>query len=103
MLAEYKEAMDSSDIQFRVSLSEEPIYARVDRQKLWRAFDNLIGNMLKYEISENAKDLFERFKRGDTTRHTEGSGLGLVIAKSNIDLHESRLMLETDDELVRKQ
>jgi signal transduction histidine kinase len=102
----------------------------VDGQKLWRAFDNLIGNMLKYslshtrayismqlserqevtitfknvskyEISEIAKELFERFKRGDTSRHTEGSGLGLAIAKSIIHLHEGRLMLETDGDLFK--
>jgi Signal transduction histidine kinase len=129
-LAEYKEAMDSSDIQFRVSLPEGPIYTIADGQKLWRAFDNLIGNMLKYslahtrayismqlteghevaiifknvskyEISDNTDELFERFKRGDTSRHTEGSGLGLAIAKSIIDLHEGRLTLETDGDLFK--
>lgn len=130
-LAEYKEDMDSSDIQFRVSLPEEPIYVIADGQKLWRAFDNLIGNMMKYslghtrayiamqlseqqqeititfknvskyEINDNAEELFERFKRGDTSRHTEGSGLGLAIAKSIIDLHEGRLTLETDGDLFK--
>ncbi|MGO4111185.1 sensor histidine kinase [Paenibacillus sp. YAF4_2] len=130
-LAEYKEDMDSSDIQFRISLPEEPISVIADGQKLWRAFDNLIGNMMKYslvqtrayitmqfseqqqevtitfknvskfEISDNAEELFERFKRGDTSRHTEGSGLGLAIAKSIIDLHEGRLTLETDGDLFK--
>ena len=129
-LAEYKEEIDSSDTQFRVSLLESPVYAFVDGQKLWRVFDNLIGNMLKYslshtrayiimqqlenqeamitfknvskyELSDNAEDLFERFKRGDTSRHTEGSGLGLAIAKSIIDLHEGRLTLETDGDLFK--
>jgi Signal transduction histidine kinase len=129
-LGEYKEVMDGSDVQFRVSLPEGPIYALVDGQKLWRAFDNLIGNMLKYslshtrayismqlserqevaitfknvskyEISDNAEELFERFKRGDTSRHTEGSGLGLAIAKSIIELHDGRLTLETDGDLFK--
>lgn len=130
-LAEYKEDMDSSNIHFRISLPEEPIYVIADGQKLWRAFDNLIGNMMKYslvqtrayitmqlseqqqevtitfknvskyEISDNAEELFERFKRGDTSRHTEGSGLGLAIAKSIIDLHEGRLTLETDGDLFK--
>ncbi|MCR2804250.1 sensor histidine kinase [Paenibacillus soyae] len=129
-LAEYKETMDSSDIQFRISMPEEPLYALVDGQKLWRVFDNLIGNMIKYslshtrayismqlsdrheaiitfknvskyELGDNAEELFERFKRGDTSRHTEGSGLGLAIAKSIIDLHEGRLALETDGDLFK--
>ncbi|GMK43956.1 two-component sensor histidine kinase [Paenibacillus glycanilyticus] len=129
-LAEYKEGMDSSDIQFRFSLPAEPVYVLADGQKLWRVFDNLIGNMLKYslartrayismqltdhqevaiifknvskyEINDNADELFERFKRGDTSRHTEGSGLGLAIAKSIIDLHEGRLTLETDGDLFK--
>lgn len=129
-LGEYKEAMDSSDIQFRISLLEGPIYALADGQKLWRAFDNLIGNMLKYSLgqtrayidmlrieqhkvmisfknvskyenSNNAEELFERFKRGDASRHTEGSGLGLAIVKSIIDLHGGRLTLETDGDLFK--
>ncbi len=129
-LAEYKEGMDSSDIQFRFSLPKEPVYVSADGQKLWRVFDNLIGNMLKYslahtrayismqlidheevaiifknvskfEINDNADELFERFKRGDTSRHTEGSGLGLAIAKSIIDLHGGRLTLETDGDLFK--
>lgn len=129
-IAEYKEVMDASDIQFRISLLKEPLFLHVDGQKLWRAFDNLIGNMLKYslnhtrayismqlsehrevtiafknvskyEISDNAEDLFERFKRGDTSRHTEGSGLGLAIAKSIIELHNGRLALETDGDLFK--
>jgi signal transduction histidine kinase len=129
-LAEYKEDMDGSDVQFRVSLPAGPLFVLADGQKLWRAFDNLIGNMLKYslshtrayismqlsesqevaitfknvskyEISDNADELFERFKRGDTSRHTEGAGLGLAIAKSIIDLHEGRLTLETDGDLFK--
>ncbi|GMK39498.1 two-component sensor histidine kinase [Paenibacillus sp. CCS19] len=129
-LAEYKEAMDSSDVQFRISLPEQPIYVLADGQKLWRAFDNLIGNMVKYslshtrayitmqvieprrvtitfknvskyEIVDHADELFERFKRGDASRHTEGSGLGLAIAKSIVDLHEGQLILETDGDLFK--
>ncbi|OXM17016.1 sensor histidine kinase [Paenibacillus herberti] len=128
-VGEHKEAMDNSDVQFRISLPEYPIYSPADGQKLWRVFDNLIGNMLKYslnhtrayismqlseqkvtitfknvsnyEINDNAEELFERFKRGDTSRHTEGSGLGLAIAKTIVDLHEGRLILETDGDLFK--
>lgn len=129
-LAEHKEAMDDSAVQFRISLPEGAIFAEVDGQKLWRVFDNLIGNMVKYaldhtrayismeqtsseevqiifknisryEINDSAEELMERFKRGDASRHTEGSGLGLAIAQSIISLHGGILKLETDGDLFK--
>jgi signal transduction histidine kinase len=128
-LAEYTETMEKSQIQFRISTPEHPVYAIVDGQKLWRSFENIIGNMIKYslentrafinvkseqnqviitfkniskyELNENSDDLFERFKRGDESRHTEGSGLGLAIAKSIIDLHEGTLDIDIDGDLFK--
>lgn len=128
-LAEYDSMIDDSRLQFRLINAEEPVYAFVDGQKLWRVFDNLIGNILKYslensrayitvqtmdnqvvitfknvskyEISENLDELFERFKRGDSSRHTEGSGLGLAIAKSIVDLHEGSLDIDIDGDLFK--
>lgn len=128
-LAEYDEAITDSGLHFRVTHTEKPIYAVVDGQKLWRVFDNLIGNILKYslentrvfitvsksadkaeitfkniskfELGENSDELFERFKRGDTSRHTEGSGLGLAIAQSIVDLHEGDLSIEMDGDLFK--
>ncbi|MFJ5761464.1 histidine kinase dimerization/phospho-acceptor domain-containing protein [Neobacillus sp. NPDC093182] len=128
-LAEYNEKMEESQVQFRVSNPEHPIYAFVDGQKLWRVFDNIIGNITKYslensrayinvkeenhqvsitfkniskyELSENIDELFERFKRGDESRHTDGSGLGLAIAKSIIDLHEGTLDIDVDGDLFK--
>ncbi|UZJ77607.1 histidine kinase dimerization/phospho-acceptor domain-containing protein [Fictibacillus sp. KU28468] len=128
-LAEYDEAIEQSTLQIRMSASEQPIDAYVDGQKIWRVFDNLIGNILKYslentrvyiaiekrqdiavlffknvskyELGGNTEELFERFKRGDTSRHTEGSGLGLAIAKSIIDLHEGSMDVEADGDLFK--
>ena len=128
-LAEYNETIKESTIQFRVSTPDNPVYARVDGKKMWRVFENLIGNILKYslentrayihvneengqvlvtfkniskyELSNNIDELFERFKRGDESRHTEGSGLGLSIAKSIIDLHEGSLDIEVDADLFK--
>ncbi|MFD1737821.1 histidine kinase dimerization/phospho-acceptor domain-containing protein [Bacillus salitolerans] len=128
-LAEYNESIQESSIQFRVSNPEKPVYAVVDGQKLWRVFENLIGNILKYslentrayisikeenrqvlitfkniskyELSENNDELIERFKRGDEARHTDGSGLGLAIAKSIIDLHQATLDIDVDGDLFK--
>lgn len=128
-LAEHNETISESTLQFRVTTPDKPVYAIVDGQKLWRVFDNLIGNILKYaldntrvyisvnanegkgiivfknvtkyELGENVDELFERFKRGDTSRKTEGSGLGLAIAKSIIDLHEGSMDIELDGDLFK--
>jgi signal transduction histidine kinase len=128
-LAEHNEALSQSSLQLRVSQPDHPVYAFVDGQKLWRVFDNLIGNILKYalentrvyisvkeeqsqilltfknitkyELGEDLDELFERFKRGDQSRHTEGSGLGLAIAKSIVDLHEGTLDIDVDGDLFK--
>ncbi|WP_176344938.1 histidine kinase dimerization/phospho-acceptor domain-containing protein [Priestia aryabhattai] len=128
-LAEYDEAIKDSTLQFRIQTIQKPIFATVDGQKLWRVFDNLIENILKYsleqtrvyisvqeineqvkltfknvskyELNEQADELFERFKRGDASRQTDGSGLGLAIAKSIIDLHRGELNIEIDGDLFK--
>jgi signal transduction histidine kinase len=128
-LAEHNESLSQSSLQLRVAHPDQPVYAFVDGQKLWRVFDNLIGNILKYslensrvyisvkvaeeqvvltfknvtkyELGEDLGELFERFKRGDESRHTEGSGLGLAIAKSIVDLHDGSLDIEVDGDLFK--
>jgi signal transduction histidine kinase len=128
-LAEYNEAIEQSTLEFRVVKPEDPIFLTVDGQKIWRVFDNLIGNILKYsldnsrvyitaeliegrailtfkniskyELGGNTDEMLERFKRGDTSRHTDGSGLGLAIAKSIIDLHDGSLEIEADGDLFK--
>lgn len=128
-LAEHNEALSQSSLQLRVTQPDHSIYVYVDGQKIWRVFDNLIGNILKYalentrvyisvkadqnqvvllfknitkyELGDDQGELFERFKRGDQSRHTEGSGLGLAIAKSIIDLHGGSLEIEVDGDLFK--
>jgi len=129
-VGEHEEDLAQAHLDLRITKPHEPIYAYVDGQKWWRLIDNLIVNVLKYalegtrvyvtlkrtaegdaeftvknvakyEISENADELFERFKRADASRHTEGSGLGLAIAQSIVDLHGARMSIEVDGDLFK--
>lgn len=128
-LGEYDEKITKSHLEFRLSSTQTKIYSMVDGVKMWRVFDNIISNILKYsldhsrvyikteetdneititfkniskyDLKENIDELFERFKRGDDSRHTEGSGLGLAIAKSIVDHHGGHLDIELDGDLFK--
>lgn len=128
-LAEYDELIQKAPFDFRIVLPQHPTNVYADGQKIWRALDNLIGNVLKYslektrvyielqeidgeavvsfknvtkyELGGSVDELFERFKRGDTSRHTQGSGLGLAIAKSIIDLHGGSFTIDLDGDLFK--
>lgn len=128
-LAEYDETIQEAPLEFRVKKPDKPVFAFVDGQKIWRVFDNLISNIIKYslegtrvyislgieageaiavfknitkyELGADSDELFERFKRGDASRHTEGSGLGLAIAKSIADLHDGLFEIDLDGDLFK--
>ena len=128
-VGEHEEDFKAAGLDLRVAIHERPIYAEVDGQKWWRVVDNLlvnarkyslagtrvyvslqvvagvaefaIKNVAKYELGENIEELTERFKRADTSRHTEGSGLGLAIAQSIVDLHGGQLKLDVDGDLFK--
>jgi signal transduction histidine kinase len=128
-LAEYDEKIKASTLQFRFTTPKDHIYTFIDGQKMWRVFDNLINNTLKYslentrvylsvaesdnqivisfknvskfELGDDIEELFQRFKRGDESRHTDGSGLGLAIAKSIVDLHGGNLQIDVDGDLFK--
>ncbi|WP_277584587.1 histidine kinase dimerization/phospho-acceptor domain-containing protein [Psychrobacillus antarcticus] len=128
-IAEHQEDIDKSGLDYRVAIGTKPIMSFVDGQKWWRVLDNLIINTLKYalpntrvyinldqingeavfvikniakyELGNDVNELAERFKRTDTSRHTEGSGLGLAIAQSIVDLHGGSLRMEVDGDLFK--
>ena len=121
--------IEESGIEFRTDLPDNPVILNIDGQKMWRVFDNLLNNILKYSpsgsrayidisgdeyktaitfknvsaypLNFDTGELFERFKRGDAARATEGSGLGLSIAKSIVDLHGGSMRIVTDGDLFK--
>lgn len=128
--AEFESRMEENDIQLMCHLPEEPIMVQADGRHMWRVLDNLFGNAVKYAMpgtrvyvdltvvnaSEVAllvknisreplniapNELMERFVRGDESRNTEGSGLGLSIARSLMELQHGTMDIRIDGDLFK--
>ena len=61
----------------------------------------IFRNMSKYALDVSGQELEERFARGDKSRHMEGSGLGLSIAKSLVELLQGEMEIVTDGDLFK--
>ncbi len=130
-VTEFDERLEKSRLTPITSLPKEPVRVMVDGRLMWRVFDNLLGNICKYAqpetrvyISEDivgdkvivtfknisryalnisSEELMERFVRGDSSRHTEGSGLGLSIARSLCNLQKVGFGISIDGDLYKAQ
>lgn len=128
-IAEYSERFTASALTAVAVLPGYPMFIEADGRLLWRIFDNLLSNVTKYTlagtrvyfsayVSEKAvhitlrnisreplnltpDELMERFVRGDASRNTEGSGLGLSIARSLTELQGGKLSLDIDGDLFK--
>ena len=128
-VGEYAERLAANHIETVVRKEEESAIVLADGKLLWRVFDNLLGNICKYsqpgtrvyaDISKNAgkvvvtmknvsryplnitsDELMERFVRGDISRSTEGSGLGLSIARSLTELQNGDFRISIDGDLFK--
>ena len=128
-LGDMEDEIESSGLQIKTRLPEEPVYIISDGKKLYRVFQNLIDNALKYslkgtrvyieleevdgkavttiknvagyEMDFTAEEILQRFTRGDKSRSTEGSGLGLSIAESFTKVCGGSFKLDIDGDLFK--
>ena len=130
-LAEYGRRMEQGNLTVIVNIPDEAPRAMADGRLLWRVLDNLFNNVCKYALAGtrvyidagiegneavisvknisrdplnvSADELMERFVRGDSSRHTEGSGLGLNIAQSLVNLMHGKFSLSVDGDLFKAE
>lgn len=129
-VGEYEQRFQEKGLEMIVRQPEERITVMADGRHIWRVFDNLLNNICKYaqentrvyltveiKIPGNAEIIFrnmskyplettgdelkERFVRGDKSRHMEGSGLGLSIASSLVELQGGQMEIITDGDLFK--
>lgn len=129
VIGEFEERLQKNQLEILVSKPDHPVKMMADGRHMWRVLDNLLNNACKYSlpgsrvyvslqqekneavivfknISKTAlnipsDELMERFVRGDSSRNTEGSGLGLSIAQSLTELMGGSMKLEIDGDLFK--
>ena len=129
VVGEYSEKIQNKSLELITNQPESIIMIMADGRRLWRVFDNLMNNICKYSqsgtrvylslekqgneavitfkntsrlsLNISADELMERFVRGDSSRNTEGNGLGLSIAKSLTELQNGKLELYIDGDLFK--
>jgi|GEM_PF-41853 len=129
-IGEFSEKFDSRHLHINFRPDNEYRYIKADSRHIWRVIENLFNNIYKYamqytrvyievkaldkgqvelsfkNISEQplnfgADELTERFIRGDVSRSTEGSGLGLSIAKSLTEALGGKFEIQMDGDLFK--
>jgi len=131
VLGEYSNLYEEKNIEFKLNTNKEEIFLILDGKLMSRVFENIIINSLKYslintrvyieiedrenltkisfknianyEMKFNEKDMFERFARADKSRNSEieGSGMGLAIAKSIVEMHNGNIEIEVEGDMFK--
>ena len=128
-LADMEEPITASGLTFRINIPDEPVYITSDGKKLYRVLENLIVNTLKYSLSGSRvfvdltvsskevtatikntanyemtfdeDEILQRFARGDQSRSSEGSGLGLSIAQTFTEVCGGKFSIKIDGDLFK--
>lgn len=128
-LGEFSDKFAVAQLEPVFQIPRSPVLMLADGRLVWRVLSNLMSNAVKYalpgtrlyiELAEegdqvhlslkniskeplhiSAEDLLERFVRGDIARNSEGSGLGLNIAKSLMEIQNGQLQLQLDGDLFK--
>ncbi|WP_160725907.1 HAMP domain-containing sensor histidine kinase [Bacillus sp. USDA818B3_A] len=128
-LGEVNDKIEAANLQFKLIHPQDKVYILADGKLLWRSIENLLSNIFKYalhgsrvyidiedagsqiqiafknisayELNISADELMERFKRGDESRSSQGSGLGLSIAKSLIEVQKGTFNIHVDGDLFK--
>ncbi len=129
MEGEFAEKFEAAELTLVTEVPEEPEFIFADGRRLFRVLDNIYGNVAKYAmpgtrvyatltatekkvvfslkniskqaLNIDASELTERFIRGDVSRSTEGSGLGLSIAESLTELQKGEFKVDLDGDLFK--
>ncbi|MBQ9189121.1 MAG: HAMP domain-containing histidine kinase [Clostridia bacterium] len=129
VMGEYAEKLTAARLTPVLCLASEKPFVMADGRLLWRVFDNVFSNLCKYAQPEtrvyietaqskntvtvsiknisreplniSGDELMERFVRGDASRNTEGSGLGLSIAQSLMALQNGSVSIDIDGDLFK--
>lgn len=128
-IGENEKKLSNSNLNLKVNITKEPVYINCDGRRMYRVFENLLINIAKYSLSNTrvyidmkedddnvylsmknissyelnfeACEIIERFKRGDLARNTEGSGLGLSIARDLVELQGGKFDVQIDGDLFK--
>lgn len=128
---EVGDKLKDKNISVKTNFPDHKVILKLDGEKTYRIFENLIVNISKYampntrayidiedrdkcvvihlknisetEIDYEVEDILERFRRGDKSRNTEGAGLGLSIAKSYIEAQGGLMRLYLDGDLFKAE
>ena len=128
-VGEFEEKTRQNQLELLIRKPEEMVYIMADGRHFWRVIDNLMNNICKYAqpltrvyinleqtegkvriifmntskypLNISSEELMERFVRGDSSRNTEGNGLGLSIAGSLMELMKGEMKLSVEGDLFK--
>ena len=128
-LGELNDKIEAHGLEVKLNYPQDKVYVKADGKLLWRSIENLLSNIFNYslersrvyidiedvgneivisfknisayELNISAEELMERFKRGDESRTSQGSGLGLSIAKNLIEIQKGKFEIHVDGDLFK--